>query len=274
MLIIRKPCSSFAFISIVFFHLFLLVSPVLASDEANLLAQRVYDRPAGKDGSSQVVMTLKGKNKRERVRHLSIYRIDLGGGERWNLMRFSLPADVKDTGLLTLDHPGDDSDQWIYLPALDRVRLISSKRKGGRFVGSDFTYEDLRDREPDMDRHQLDGTEKVGGLECIRLVSIPVDPDNSIYSKRISCIHDQTLTPLKVDLYKKGSKKPIKRMMARKLKKIQGYWTVLESTMYDLKSGSQTQLATKKIKYDIGITKDLFSKRALSDSSIEKPFTL
>ncbi len=174
MLIIRNSCSSFAFISMVFFYLFLLVSPVLASDEARLLAQQVYDRPAGKDASSQVVMTIKGKKKQERVRHLAIYRIDLGGGERWNLMRFSLPTDVKDTGLLTLDHPGDDSDQWIYLPALDRVRLISSKRKGGRFVGSDFTYEDLRDREPDMDTHELDGTEKVGGLECIRLVSTPV----------------------------------------------------------------------------------------------------
>ena len=146
------------------FVLLFIMQTVSASDEARQLAQQVYDRPAGKDGSSQVVMTLKGEKRKERVRQLSIYRLDKGKGERWNLMRFSLPADVKDTGLLTLDHPGDDSDQWIYLPALDRVRIISSKRKGGRFVGSDFTYEDLRDREPDMDNHELAGTEKVGGL--------------------------------------------------------------------------------------------------------------
>ena len=243
-----------------------------SSDEAMQLAQQVYDRPAGKDASSQVVMTLKGKKKKQRVRQLAVYRVDKGGGERWNLMRFSLPADVKDTGLLTLDHPGDDSDQWIYLPALDRVRIISSKRKGGRFVGSDFTYEDIRDREPDMDHHELDGKGKVGGLECVRLVSTPVEVNNSIYSKRISCIHKSTLTPLQVDFYKKNRKKPVKRLRARKLKKIQGIWTVLDSTMYDLKSGSQTQLATTSIKYDIGIPDTLFSKQGLSDPSREKQY--
>lgn len=249
------------------------VYPALASDEAMELARKVYDRPAGKDGSSQVVMTLKGKNKTDRVRHLSVYRLDLGGGERWNLMRFSLPADVEDTGLLTLDHPGDDSEQWIYLPALKRVRIISSKRKGGRFVGSDFTYEDLRDREPEMDTHTIEGKEKVGGLECVKLVSVPVEKSNSIYSKRESCIHLKTLTPLKVELFEKGGKKPAKRMMARKLKKIQGYWTVLESTMYDLKTGNQTRLSTEKIKFDLGIPKDLFSKQGLSDPSREQRFT-
>ena len=242
------------------------------ADPATELAQRVYDRPAGNDASSRVIMTIKGKNKAERTRHLSVYSLDLGNNERWSLMRFSLPADVRDTGLLTLDHPGDDSDQWIYLPALDRVRIISSKRKGGRFVGSDFTYEDLRDREPDMDKHSLDGKAKVGGLVCTRLVSIPVEKSNSIYSKRVSCIHEKTLIPLQVEFFKKGRNKPVKMMKARKLKKIQGYWTVLESTMYDLRSGGQTRLLTTKIKYDLGIPEELFSKQGLSDPSREKDY--
>ncbi|MGD2118354.1 MAG: outer membrane lipoprotein-sorting protein [Chromatiales bacterium] len=242
------------------------------SAEALAFAQQVYDRPNGKDSSSRVTMTLKGKNQSTRVRELSIYSIDKGKGERWSLMRFSLPTDIENTGLLTKDHPGDDSDQWIYLPALDRVRVISSNRKGGRFVGSDFTYEDLRDREPDMDKHRLAGVDTVGKIKCELLESIPVDKDNSIYSKRISCIHRGTLTPLRVEFFKKGRKQPVKRMLARKLKKIQGYWTVLESTMYDLKNGSQTILETTKIKYDLGIPEQLFSKRGLSDPDREKRF--
>lgn len=260
------------------FLLFLLVfvsTPLFATDDkAMQLAEAVYNRPAGKDSSAQVVMTLKSKKAKTRVRKLSIFNMDLGGSERWTLMRFSEPTDIKDTGLLTLDHPGDESDQWIYLPALDRVRLISSKRKGGRFVGSDFTYEDLRDREPDMDRHSLHGREKVGGVMCEKMVSIPVKKDNSIYSKRVIWIHKPSLTPLKIEFYKKGRKKPYKRLVARKLKKIQGIWTVLESTMYNLRTGSQTRLATQKIKYDLGLPKKLFSKRGLSDPGREKPYEL
>ncbi len=248
----------------------LLVQPALSADEGMELATKVYNRPAGKDARSEVTMILQGKKRKERIRKLISYKMDKGGGERWNVMRFTEPADVENTALLTKDHPGDESDQWIYLPALDRVRIISSNRKGGKFVGSDFTYEDLRDREPDMDTHTIEGTEKVGGIECIKLVSIPVDPDNSIYTKRISWIHENSLTPLQVDLYQKNRNKPIKRLKAKKLKKIQGIWTVLESTMYDLQKGNISQLATDSVEYDIGISEDLFSKRGLSDSSLLK----
>ncbi len=60
--------------------------------------------------------------------------------------------------------------------------------------------------------------------------------------------------------------------MARKLKKIQGYWTVLSSTMYDLETGHKTSLVTSKIKYDQGLPDSLFSQRALSDVSREKSY--
>lgn len=236
------------------------------------LAQRVYDRPAGDDAVSQVTMILSGKGVQTRKRRLALYRLDKGGGERWSLMRFFTPADVKDTGLLTMDYAGDESDQWLYLPALDRVRRISSSRRGGRFVGSDFFYEDLRDREPDMDTHRLLGKGKVGKITCEILESKPVDPDNSTYSKRVSWIHLKTLTPLRVDYYKKGRKKPVKRLLARRLKKIQGYWTVLQSTMYDLRTGHKTQLATSRIRFDQGISGSLFSRRGLADPSREKQY--
>ena len=236
------------------------------------LAQQVYDRPNGDDVSSKVIMLLADKGGKARKRVFYSYAKDKGPGERWNLMRFVEPADIDGTGLLTLDHPGDESDQWLYLPALDRVRRISSSRKGGRFVGSDFFYEDLRDREVGMDYHRLAGKGKLGKVECDLLVSMPRDPANSVYSKRVSCIHQKTLIPLRVDLFKNGVKKPIKRLKARKIKKIQGYWTVMDSTMYDLKTGHRTRLLTKRIKYDQKLPDALFNKRALSDESQERRY--
>ncbi len=242
-------------------------------DTAGLaLARKVYNRKDGKDMSSQVLMVLKEKGRKSRTRLLYSFAKDKGKAERWTLMRFVKPADIADTGLLTKDYPGDESNQWLYLPALGRVRVISASRKGGRFVGSDFLYEDLRDREVEMDRHRLYGKGKVGKIACDVLISTPVDTSNSVYSKRISWIHPKSLIPLRIDYYKKGIKKPVKRLMARKLKRIQGYWTVLDSTMYDLKSGHKTQLVTKKIRYDQGLPDVLFTKQGLSDVSREKRF--
>ncbi|WP_273437628.1 outer membrane lipoprotein-sorting protein [Sedimenticola selenatireducens] len=236
------------------------------------MAQAVYYRPNGDDFSALVVMQLQGKESRPRQRVLYSYAKEKGAGERWTLMRFIQPDDISGTGLLTQDHPGDESDQWLYLPALNKVRRISSSRKGGRFVGSDFFYEDLLDREVEMDYHYLQGEGSVGKVPCEILVSIPRDPKKSVYSKRVSCIYRKILVPLKVELFEKGKDKPSKMLTARRIKKIQGYWSILESTMFDLESGHRTQLLTEKIKYNQGLPDRLFSRRDLTDDSNEKAF--
>lgn len=245
---------------------------IATSEEAAIaLAQAVYDRPSGDDSSARVLMLLKKKGKVKKKRLLYTYGVDKGNSERWTLMRFKKPADVDGTGLLTMDHIGDDSDQWLYLPALDKIRRISSKRKGGRFVGSDFFYEDLTDREVNMDHHKLIGQDKVGGADCTLLESTPIEKSNSVYTKRVACIHPRLKIPLRIDFYQKKDN-PVKRLQARKIKKVQGYWTIFESTMYNLEKGTQTQLVTTDIIYDQGIPDELFSQRGLSDDSREIQF--
>ncbi|MYM64224.1 outer membrane lipoprotein-sorting protein [Pseudomaricurvus sp. HS19] len=249
----------------------LAASPPKATPDATALAQAVYDRPAGQDHAARVVMLLESKGKVDKQRLLYSYGIDRGNGERGVLMRFIEPNDIAGTGLLTMDHKGDDSDQWLYLPSLGKVRRIASSRKGGRFVGSDFFYEDLGDREVDMDNHRIIGKDKVGGVPCILLESIPVKKSNSVYSKRVSCIHEKLLLALRVDFYTRG-KSPTKRLQASKIRKVQGYWTVYESAMQDLKKDTRTRLVTTDIVYDQGLTDTLFTQRGLADESRELPF--
>ncbi|MFV0278874.1 MAG: outer membrane lipoprotein-sorting protein [Parahaliea sp.] len=239
--------------------------------DGRALAQAVYDSPSGQDASSKVVMLLE-RNGSTKQRLLYSYAKNKGNSERWTLLRFIKPNDVAKTGLLTMDYAGDASDQWLYLPALDRVRRIASSRKGGRFVGSDFYYEDLTDREIAMDHHTLIGQDSVGGASCLLLESIPVEKSNSVYSKRVSCIHPKILIPLRIDFYEKGRDKPGKRLQASKIRRIQNYWTVFDSTMYNLETGHNTKLITLDIRYDQNLPDDLFSQRGLSDDSRELPF--
>jgi hypothetical protein len=241
--------------------------------EAGLaLAQAVYDAPAGDDFVSRASMTLTEKGREPRVREMYTLRVDRGGGERWSLTRFTSPSDIAGVGLLTKDYPGDENDQWLYLPALDRVRRVASSRKGGRFVGSDLFFEDLRDREVAMDSHRLLGEGKVGNLVCKILESVPVDPSNSVYSKRVSWIHPQSLVPLRVDFYMGRSKEPAKRLTVHRMRNIQGFWTVLDSTMQDLGSGHSTRITQSEVKYNQGIPDRLFTSQALADENAAAAF--
>lgn len=241
------------------------VSAEKAAEQGQALAQAVYDAPQGKDFAASATMVLTEKGRQPRVRKMLVLRTDPRPAERWSLTRFSEPADVRGVAILTKDHPGDQSDQWLYLPALNRVRRISSGRKGGRFVGSDIFFEDLRDREVDMDRHVYQGEGKLGKLTCKILVSTPVDPDNSVYSRRVSWIHPDTLIALRVDLYQAQSKDPVKRLSVKRIKRIQGYWTVTDSVMADLESGHQTRIRYSAVKYNQNIPESMFSSRSMAD---------
>ena len=241
-------------------------------DAGTALATRVYNSADGNDAASRAHMVLTQKGHKPRYRKLYTYRLDGESGETLTLLRFTEPADIKDTGLLTYNYPSKDNNQWIYLPALDRARRIAASRKGGRFVGSDLYYEDLQRREVSEDRHRILGVGKVGQVPTTVLESVPVDPDNSVYSKRVSWIHEKSLIPLRIDFYKAGNEKAMKRLKATKIKKIQGYWTVVDSRMTDLKSGHQTRMLTKAIVYDQSLPDSLFSRRALSDESHEEKY--
>lgn len=255
-------------------HITLAVLPALsgASADGTVLAEKLYNRPDGIDAASRATMVLSGKGNKPRQRTLYTYRTDKENGETWSLTRFTEPADINGTSLLTRDLPRDESNQWIYLPALDRARRISSSRKGGRFVGSDIFYEDLSKRDVKKDQHRILGEGKVGKIPTTRLESTPLDPDDSVYSKRVNWVHMKTLIPLQTDYYSAGKEKPVKRLKVNKIQKIQGFWTVLDSTVYDLETEHQTRIVTQAIKYDQQLPDTLFSRQSLSDTRIEQSY--
>lgn len=236
------------------------------------LAQRVYERPNGKDATSVVVMSLQEKGRAPRVRKMLVYRQDKKAGEVASLIRFLEPADIEGTGLLTLDKADGESNQWVYLPAMERVRRIDSGRKGGRFVNSDYFYEDLRDRKVTQDEHRLSGHETIAGVACDILESVPSEAGNSVYAKRLTWVDPVSALPLRVDFYGKNDAQPSKRLQVIKKEKIQGYWTVMDSVMTDMETGHQTRLTVERILYDRRLPTKLFSTQMLEDESAEEDF--
>ncbi len=239
--------------------------------DGQALAEAIYDRPDGNDAVTRGRMTLSGEGRRERVRETYEYRLDGERGESWNLIRFTSPRNIADTALLVHNHPGGDVDQWLFLPAAQRERRISSENRGGSFVQSELYFEDLEDREPHKDHHRIVGEDSYEGTPVTLLESVPVDPDNSVYSKRLSWVHEETLIPLRIDLYE-GRDTPSKRLTVQAILDIQGYWTVMRSTMMDLRSGRMTVLEVDEVMYDNDLPRDLFTTRGLTDPERARPW--
>lgn len=261
-------------------NLFLLLLALLFSfipfsaiaDDALNLAQKVYNIPNGNDLTTLGRMALTEQGKTPRIREIVSYRLERKNGEIAKLIRFLDPEDIAGTGLLSIDKTAGEAEQWLYLPALDRVRRISSSRKGGRFVGSDLYFEDLQERNPTQDKHQITGKEVENNVQCIVLESIPIDPNDSVYSKRISWIDPSTNIALRVDYYENNQTSPSKRWKLRTKQKIQGYITATDSIMTDLNTGHQTRMVIDHAIYDQNLPEKLFSSQALADENLEAEY--
>lgn len=259
------------FFLLVVLYLSLLTLPAIA-DEALNLAQKVYNIPNGKDLTTLGRMVLTEKGQSPRIREMVSYRMNKTDGETSNLIRFLDPEDIAGTGLLSIDKIDGDADQWLYLPALDRVRRISSSRKGGRFVGSDLYFEDLQKRNPLQDKHRIIGEQTENNILCTILESIPKKNDESAYTKRLSWVDPDTNIVQRVDYYEKNSSTPSKRWTIRSKKKIQGYWTITDSRIEDLNTGHQTRMVMDNVLYDQNLPSKLFTSQALADENIESEY--
>jgi len=112
--------------------------------DAHQIVVNVDNRDDGDDETADLEMVLTNKRSEERIRKVVAYRKDYGKDSKL-VMFFKGPADVKDSGFLSWndDNESKDDDQWLYLPALKKVRRISAGDKKDSFMGTDFTYDDM-----------------------------------------------------------------------------------------------------------------------------------
>jgi hypothetical protein len=227
------------------------------------IAQRVYDRDDGEDFYSFGSMVLIDKRGKERRREMITHRKDFGELSK-TLIRFTKPADIEGTGFLSWENEDRDDDQFIFLPELRRVRRVASRKKDGQFVNSDYTYEDMERRKVEKDDHCLLGEEDVNGWRCYVLESVPKKGSGSQYSKLKMYVIKDLYLAAKVEYYGKKLKLT-KIFTAREIEKIDGIWTMLESEMVNLKREHRTILASHEVRYNRGISDDVFTKRYLEN---------
>ncbi|MFH0725670.1 MAG: outer membrane lipoprotein-sorting protein [Pseudomonadota bacterium] len=223
-----------------------------------VLAQRVYERDAGKDSQAEARMLLVDKSGEKRFRTLITYTKDYGKTSKI-FIRFTSPANIEGTSFLTWENEEREDDQFLYLPALQRVRRVVSSQKSNRFVNTDFTYEDLQSRKVEADDHKILRDEMWNGHDCRVLESIPKEGSETQYGKRISWIVKDIYLPVKTEFYDKDSAL-IKVFSAKEIKQVDGIWTVMESEMEDLDRNHRTLMKTTDIRYNTDIPDRVFTE--------------
>lgn len=214
----------------------------------------------GDDGRARVKMEITDKQGRKRSRDFVILRKDEDDKDQEQkfYVYFNRPADVSKTVFMVWKHVGSDDDRWMYLPALDLVKRIAAADERTSFVGSDFFYEDVSGRNPSEDTHEL--VETTDNYYVVK--STPKNPDLVEFSYFKSYIHKTSFIPVKIEFYDKRGEK-YREAVAEKVDTIQGYPTVTQGSMSDLKSGSKTVLTYSSVQYDAGLPEDIFTERYL-----------
>ncbi|MBU1699854.1 MAG: outer membrane lipoprotein-sorting protein [Candidatus Eisenbacteria bacterium] len=243
-----------------------LISPVEAAetDAVEIMKQAHMNLfYAGDDGIAEVKMTLVDKNGREREREFTMLRWDgEDGGEQRYYTYFNKPADVRRTTFMVIKQVDKDDDRWIYIPAVDLVRRISSNDKNSSFVGSDFSYEDVSGRHWLDDAHELTGEGELDGTPVYIVKSTP--NDGAKWAYRISYIDRERRLPLKEEYFDKKDEM-IRLFTADEIKEIDGFSTVTTRTMKDLKRDHHTVVTFSEVKYNVGVEPDIFAERYLKN---------
>jgi outer membrane lipoprotein-sorting protein len=225
------------------------------------IVEKAYNLPSGKDKTSILTMTLINSNGSTRVRKIKQFTKDLGSVEK-SIMFFLSPADVKNTSFMNWSYDNDKpDDQWIYLPALKKVKRISSDSKSDYFMGSDFTYDDLGDRKLDADVHKLLREETVDGIACYVVESVPKDEDY-IYSKTITWIRKENFVGLKKDFYDEDGEL-LKTLSIKEVKHISGIWVITHSEMHNVQKNHTTIMKLTDVKINTGVPASMFTERMM-----------
>ncbi len=247
------------------------VSAELPEIDARQVAVNVDERDDGNDAISELEMILINKKGQERVRKVQTFRKDYDDDAELDtktVMFFMEPADVKNTGFLTwsYDDDGKDDDQWLYLPALKKVRRISSSKKADYFMGTDFSYSDMGDRDVDDYTYKHLGTEEIDGIECYHIESLPKDKETikeTGYSRAEMWMRPDIWVMVKATFYdKKG--KFLKELTTGDIEEIDGIWTVKKLHMVNEQKKHQTIFKFSNYQYNTGIEDDVFSQRRIT----------
>ncbi|MCP4902788.1 MAG: outer membrane lipoprotein-sorting protein [bacterium] len=245
--------------------LFSLVAAALSPEEKGLsIASEADGRDSGfVDSTADLRMILRNKNGQESERSIRVRAFEVEGDGDKSLMIFDTPSDVKGTASLTFTHKVGDDDQWLFLPALKRVKRISSRNKSGSFMGSEFAYEDIVSQEVEKYTYKWIRDEVLEGRHCFVIERYPVDAKNSGYTRQVVWMDKDEYREWKIEFFDR------KRSLLKTLtvsdyqQYLDTYWRPDTMSMVNHQTGKSTQLLLSDYQFRTGLKDSDFTQNSL-----------
>ncbi len=207
-------------------------------------------------------MILRNKQGQESIREIRSRTLEVPGDGDKGLSIFDTPADVKGTAFLSYTHATRPDDQWLYLPALKRVKRIASANKSGPFMGSEFAYEDLTSQEVAKYTYKWLRDEPIEGRDCYTVERYPAY-ENSGYTRQIAWVDKDMYQPLKIEFYDRKNAL-LKTLTFRDYKQyLEKYWRADVMDMINHQTGKSTRLLWSNYQFKTGLSDRDFDRNSL-----------
>jgi len=236
----------------------------LTSTEKGLqIAKESKSRNIGWGNSqSELIMTLRNKKGQEVVRQMRSKSLEVIGDGDKGLTVFDTPLDVKGTAFLSFSHINDADDQWLYLPALKRVKRIASRNKSGPFLGSEFAFEDLSSFEVEKNSYDYLRDEQYKDMTMSVVEMRPLDKYSG-YTRTIVWIDQEHFRAHKIEFYDRRDTL-LKTLTIEDYKLYKDkYWRPMLSEMQNHQNGKSTDLVVHSIEFDTGLKDKDFNQATL-----------
>jgi len=235
------------------------------------VAQQAENRDTGRDSRAEMRMRLYDRQGRVRERTMTLLvKKGASGHDDKTLVRFTYPNDIKNTAFLVWEHPEEDDERFLYLPALGRVRRIAGEEKQESFVGSDLSYEDIGGRDvadytyafvdPNATWTASDGLQHPAWALESRAKDKKAD-----FPRSVSLIRKDNFIVVHAELFDPRNER-VKVFDVRKIDRIDGIWTTLSMVVANDRDRTRTELDTTAIRYNVGLTDNDFTRRRLEQA--------
>ena len=214
------------------------------------------------DQIASMTMVLRNRTGQESTRMMRLKTLEVVGDGDKSLTIFDEPRDVEGTAFLSFTHALSPDEQWLYLPALKRVKRISSANKSGPFMGSEFAYEDLSSQEVKKYSYRWLRDETLDDRPAFVIERIPLY-EHSRYTKQIVWIDQEIYQPLQVEFYdRKGDL--LKTLLSKNYEQyLEKYWRTNEMHMINHQTGKETTLTWSDYAFSTGLNERDFDQNSL-----------
>ena len=214
------------------------------------------------DQATTMKMTLRNSQGAESTREIRGKTLEVNGDGDKSLTIFDTPRDVKGTAFLSFTHSLKSDEQWLYLPALKRVKRISSSNKSGPFMGSEFAYEDISSQEVEKYKYKFIKDDKFDGRDVFVVERFP-QYKKSGYTKMIAWVDKEMYQPLKIEFYDR-KKSLLKTLTQHEYKQyLNKYWRASRLEMVNHQTKKSTTLLWESYKFKNGFSKRDFDRNSL-----------